>query len=143
MEATKRIRELPEGDKVKIIAVTASAYAEQRDEMLAAGMDDYVSKPYRASEIYDCLAKHLEVEYIYKDTPKPPNKNIRLRPEMLKSLPQELLDELKEVLISLEPERINTTIKKVAQVDPDLGNKLNHYASNFNYPGILHVIKKI
>jgi CheY-like chemotaxis protein len=68
MEATRRIRELPNGKQVKIVAVTASAYAEQCKEMLAAGMDDYVCKPYRSEEVYACLAKHLGVKYLYEGT---------------------------------------------------------------------------
>jgi len=47
------------GREVKIVAVTASAFTEQRDEMLAAGMDDFVRKPYRASELYECLGRQL------------------------------------------------------------------------------------
>ena len=59
VEATRRIRALPDGQAVKIVAVTASAFKEQRQEMLDAGMDDFVRKPYRFHEIYDCMAKQL------------------------------------------------------------------------------------
>ena len=51
IEATQRIRALPGGKDVKIVAVTASAFMEQRDEMLVAGMDNFVRKPYRLSEL--------------------------------------------------------------------------------------------
>ncbi|MEJ2404983.1 MAG: response regulator [Candidatus Thiodiazotropha sp.] len=59
MEATRRIRELPDGKEVKIVAVTASVFADQRDEILDVGMDDFVRKPFRAAEIYACMSKHL------------------------------------------------------------------------------------
>src|SRR5665811_918942 len=39
LEATRHIRELPGGRAVKIVAVTASAFMEQRSEMLKADMD--------------------------------------------------------------------------------------------------------
>jgi CheY-like chemotaxis protein len=47
LEATRRIRALPGGEAVKIVALTASVFAEQRGEMLAAGMDDILHKPFQ------------------------------------------------------------------------------------------------
>jgi CheY-like chemotaxis protein len=44
-QATRRIRGLPGGDAVKIIALTASAFQEERDAILAAGCDEMVRKP--------------------------------------------------------------------------------------------------
>jgi len=66
-EATRRIRRLPGGDKVRIVAITASAFKEERQEMFDAGMDDVVAKPYRFDEIYDCLTRQLGVRYIFAD----------------------------------------------------------------------------
>jgi len=44
-EATKRIRELPVGAKVRIIALTAQAMAGDEEKALAIGCDDYLAKP--------------------------------------------------------------------------------------------------
>jgi signal transduction histidine kinase/DNA-binding NarL/FixJ family response regulator len=49
-----------------IIAITASAFAEQRQECLEAGCDDFVSKPFRREEILEKLAKYLGVQYSYE-----------------------------------------------------------------------------
>ncbi|TAE57394.1 MAG: response regulator [Nostocales cyanobacterium] len=50
----------------KIIALTASAFAEQRQETLLAGCDDFVSKPFRREEILATLSEHLQVQFLYQ-----------------------------------------------------------------------------
>jgi CheY-like chemotaxis protein len=68
VEATREIRSLPDGDKVKIIAVTASAFKEEQPELLEAGMDELLYKPYRFNEIYDSMTRQLGIEFIYRQS---------------------------------------------------------------------------
>jgi signal transduction histidine kinase/ActR/RegA family two-component response regulator len=67
LDASKRIRALDGGHEVKIGAITASAFAAERDAILAAGLDDFVRKPYRLEEIFECLQRQLGVRYVYQD----------------------------------------------------------------------------
>ena len=50
--ATAHIRQDPRYSHIPIIAVTASAMKDDEDRCREAGMDDYVSKPFRAEELY-------------------------------------------------------------------------------------------
>lgn len=56
--ATKRIREieLVSGGHVPIIAVTANVLPGNRERCLAAGMDDFLSKPFKRAELAAKLA---------------------------------------------------------------------------------------
>jgi len=56
-EATQRIRLLPNGHDLPIVAMTAHAMTGDKEECLAAGMNDYVSKPVDAHELYSALAR--------------------------------------------------------------------------------------
>jgi signal transduction histidine kinase/CheY-like chemotaxis protein len=67
MEATRRIRQLDGGAKVKIAAITAYAYASGCDGVIEAGFDDLTFKPFRQKNIFLCLARHLGVRYSSSD----------------------------------------------------------------------------
>ena len=63
-EATRQIRALAGGDKVRIVALTASAFEEDRHEILAAGCDGLVCKPVEEARLFDLLAELLGLRYI-------------------------------------------------------------------------------
>jgi two-component system, sensor histidine kinase and response regulator len=60
-EATRRIREAEHGRHVPIIAMTAHSMTGDRERCLAAGMDDYLSKPVRADELAVVMSQQLSV----------------------------------------------------------------------------------
>jgi CheY-like chemotaxis protein/HPt (histidine-containing phosphotransfer) domain-containing protein len=63
-EATRSIREeqrltQPGHPHVPIIALTANAFKEDRERCLAAGMDDYLSKPFTQGQLAEALERWL------------------------------------------------------------------------------------
>lgn len=139
-EATRRIRQLPGGDKVKIVAVTASAFREQQQEMLDAGMDDFVRKPYRFDEIYDCLTRQLGVGYLYEGVTDAVQAYVELTPAMIALLPAPLRMDLKSALESLDADRIAEVVEHVGEYNKTLQKALTQLADNFDYPAILKVL---
>lgn len=59
LEATQKIRELPGGRDVKIVAFTALAMQDDQTRCLAAGADAYLSKPFRFSELLALINRLL------------------------------------------------------------------------------------
>jgi two-component system, sensor histidine kinase and response regulator len=58
-EATKRIRAADIHNQTAIIALTASAFEEQRQMMIASGCQDFVLKPFKREELLEKIQHHL------------------------------------------------------------------------------------
>ncbi len=145
VEATRLIRACEGGHEVKIVAVTASGYATERSQILAGGMDDYLRKPYRPAEIFECIARHIGVRYHVNDgaakvsegAAKSDSERVgELRPDDLSALPDDLRNELRDALIMLNPARIATAIERISQENGALGSILAGYSRRTAYSAI-------
>jgi CheY-like chemotaxis protein len=132
-EATRLIRGLPGGEAVKIVAITASAFKEQRPDILAAGCDEMVYKPFQDHEIFETMAQLLDVKYLYKveGEQAPRTEKIKLTTEMLADLPQELLQELREATLALNREAALEVIARIGDPAPEVVAGLQKLVENF------------
>ena len=143
MEATRRIRQLEGGSEVKIAAVTASVFGSQREEVLAAGFDDFLRKPYRPNDIFDCMARHLGVRYVYG-----PDQGTRqeqdLEPvdvEDLAALAEAVRLDLECAVVSLDRDRILALIGRIAEQNARLAGALERLAHAFSYTSIFEALE--
>ncbi len=135
LEATRRIREMSGGKMVKIIALSASVFREERDQIMTVGMDDFIRKPYQLNEIYDTLTRHLGLEFIYEQ------EAIRVKTKINKPIEAddfaafspEQRAELVEALVSLDINKINLCLAVIRSTEPDLAGQIESYANDYNF----------
>jgi PAS domain S-box-containing protein len=117
-EATRRIKDTATGRATPVIAITASAFEEERTAVLASGCDDLVRKPVKEAEIFAKMGEHLGVEYVYEDltTPAGETEQVELAPADLAGLPADWLAELRQAAMS---GRTRHLLDSIAQIQPD------------------------
>jgi CheY-like chemotaxis protein len=60
LQATRRIRQLPNGRLMPVLAMTANVFAEDKARCLDAGMDDFIAKPVDPAALFATLLKWLD-----------------------------------------------------------------------------------
>lgn len=139
-EATQRIRALDGGREVKIVVVSASVFGEQREETMAHGIDDFVRKPYRPTDIFDCMSRHLGVRYRYG-----PNEPVIAESELtavaLNTLPDAIRRELAAALVNGNTEHISELMLRIGKQDAALARVLAYHLTAFNYLPVLNALE--
>jgi signal transduction histidine kinase/CheY-like chemotaxis protein len=142
-EATGRIKARPGGRETVIIAATGSAFEEEREDLLATGCDDFLRKPFREQTIFELLAKHLAVTYIYEEAPwAEPVKPEAPATGTLAGLPPACLERLEQAVARSDMEEIEQAIAEIRAEDPSLAEILANLAHDFEYRQILALIQE-
>ncbi len=138
-EAIRRIRAMPGGDDPKIIAVTASAMDDNRQELMEVGADDFIGKPFREAELFQKIHAHVGVEFQYAEDSSVAAKEeaTELTPESLAGWPQDLIDPMREAVITADLDQLLEKIQEVEARDPRIAQGLRRLAEGFHYQKLL------
>jgi CheY-like chemotaxis protein len=141
-EAIRRIRAMAGGNDLKIIAGTASAMDENRQELMSIGADDFLSKPFREVELFQKIHAHVGVKHVYADHPTdtPREEPAELTPESLSGWPQDLIDPMREAVITADLDQLLARIQEVEARDPRIARALRRLAEGFEYEKLLDLL---
>lgn len=140
-EATRHIRQLEaEGNKesgyalhVPVIAVTASAFEEERMKMMEAGCDGCISKPYRETEIFESISKYLDIHFTYQEVQDKTVENMKYTLKELSALPSGLVTDLRHAIEIGHGSGLMKLIEQVEEIDAKLAQSLLTMVSEYDY----------
>jgi len=144
-EAVRQIRRRSGGEGLPIVAITASAFQEQRPEILAAGCDDMVAKPFEEHQIFEPMARLLDLEYVYDeagDRAPAAVSEADLRASRLAELAPELRRELSETTLMLDMEATLAVIQRIEAAAPDVARPLRKLAREFRVQQIRDLLQE-
>ncbi|WP_198525075.1 response regulator [Kamptonema formosum] len=150
-EATKQIKSHLRGEPAAIIALTASVFERERSEILAAGCDDFIRKPFQRDHLLQKVGQHLGVLYIYEEE----SSNIKAGKPNTEAIPTPA--DLSPHLAQMSPEWVGEVsqaarygsddiiLKLLEDIPPEhapLAITLADLANNFEFEKILKLLKK-
>jgi CheY-like chemotaxis protein len=143
-----------------IIALTASAFEEQRQRTLAAGCDDFVRKPFQKEEVLEKMATYLGLHYLYeKGAPSPDryagntsssgnqatcdSRAIASSLMCLATMPSEWLTTLYQAASQGNDRLVMELIEQIPATQPDLAHTLTHLVQNFRFDQLLSLTQTV
>lgn len=144
-------------ERVPIIALTASAFEEQKNLVLEAGCDDFIRKPFLENEIFNTISKHIGVKYVYLSSNQ--DNSLDLKDNLNKAnlsnepkhntgsisedvLPKEFVLDMKQAVIDLDMDKIDLLIDGITIKYPNAAKKMSSLVSDFKYKEIMEVLDK-
>jgi CheY-like chemotaxis protein len=145
-EATRHIKLTEKGKKTPIIALTASSFEDERKKTMSLGMEGYIRKPFRESELFGTIGNTLGIKYIYEnETPSyqennPSNKTAMV--EDIAILPETLVLQMQDAAAVADIDHLIKLIDDVYKYNSDLAQHLMALANNYDYGYLQQILSK-
>jgi CheY-like chemotaxis protein len=143
-EAIRRIRAMEGGKDVKMIAVTASALDENRQELILIGADDFISKPFREADLFQKIHDQLGVQYVFAEdiAAGAQEDGVVLTREALAEWDEGLIEAMREAVITADLDALLAKIQEGGVKDPRGAQGLRRLAEGFQYQKLLDLFTR-
>ncbi len=148
-----RAREKNTRSRTVVIALTASVFEERKGEIIAAGCDDFVRKPFQEQIIFEKIAQYLGVRYIYQELSVPFAAGGRHyfrneKPDsfflpLLAEMPKKWLEELDDAANDVNEELVIQVVDRICESHPKLANALKDLLDDYRLDRIVNLTQSI
>ena len=139
-EATRKIKATADMKNTAIVAVTASAFEEDKQRILDAGADGYLSKPFKDAELFETIGQLTDAEYLYEETGSLKvseiAENKALMRQTVATLPKDLVNNMRAAVESADLDLLNELTLQLAAQQPLLAKQIQEMAGRYEYEGL-------
>ena len=152
-EATRQIRQKEQQNPsplsylTVIIALTASAFEEERSLIIATGCDDLVRKPFTEEVIFGKIAQYLPVNYLYATQTSLPTSTIENLIDDheldLSFMPSPWIEQLQKAALAVDGEQILSLLAAIPAEHQAITDTLATLTKNFDFDEILSLLDNL
>ena len=149
-EATRIIKTTQQSDGLTtlptvVIALTANAFEEQRSEIIEAGCDDLINKPFPKETLLEKLNQHLGVQYLYQEENSNPQQSTDIYTSaalgnLLPQMPPQWIAQIRQAAAQCSDNLIFQLLEQIPSENTQLKQSLKYFAENFQFDKILEAI---
>ncbi|MGF1521377.1 MAG: CHASE2 domain-containing protein [Leptolyngbyaceae cyanobacterium] len=146
-EAVRRIRSLPQGREVPILAVTGSVFNDERAAILATGCNDMVIKPVQPEVLFAKLAEHLGVQYVHRSSSNAQSSvPMEMSPQALKKedlqvMSDDWITQLHLAAVECRDNRIYELIEQIPTQHAHLSSSLKDLTDDFQFDTLIELTR--
>ncbi len=145
-EAIKLIQKEFGLDRIKIVVITASALDRRREHYLKMGCHEYISKPFRENEVFNCLNELLDVEFVYEEDEIATTASPQvIQPDLTQmSIPQNHYENIKDAAMLYNITNLEKHLKLLEESDGvslQLTEHLRQLAGTYDMDAVLEVLE--
>ena len=151
LEATRLIRNsctVP-----KIIAITASAFADDQQAALDAGCDDFLAKPFTSDKLFEKIATQLGVEFIQAEAAEPITQSLltatpfesieSVIKEGVKMMPVSWQKDLKQSVLTLDEQSMQEILANVPIENREMADAISSLLYDFRFDILSNLLEEI
>ncbi len=148
-----RAKEKNTRSRTVVIALTASVFEERKGEIITAGCDDFVRKPFQEQIIFEKMAQYLGARYIYQELSVPFAAGGRRyftseKPDsfflpLLAEMPKNWLEELDYAANDVNEELVIEIVDRISDSHPTLANALKDLLDDYRLDRIVNLTQLI
>ncbi len=142
-EAIRTIRASAVGKQPQIVVVTANAFENTEQAVLAAGANGYLRKPFKLTEIYDILEQVLGLKFLYESEEKPANGAKTNGAECLPALSADWRVQMDRTITRGNFEEMIALIDRIPEESRPFADRLRKMAEQFDYESIAQLLESV